>query len=148
MQIFERIEASVISEGARGAEFVELNVAFQNHFGGRGDFEVDGFALDEIDGGSAQEACDEVFLDVWWRGDDSGKSDGRVGADGDGDLHAPAGAIAVGEDGASGAARHDIDRGARVLVGVVSSRVLADQMAGSGRPRAVGSHTVRAGARV
>src|SRR5580698_8247056 len=74
IKIFERVEAGVVAEGALGAEFVEVNVAFENDFGGSGDFEIDGLALDEFDGLLAEEAGDEIFLDVRWCGNDSGKS--------------------------------------------------------------------------
>ena len=45
VEIFERVEAGVVSERAFGAEFVEVDVAFENDFAGGRDFEVDGFAL-------------------------------------------------------------------------------------------------------
>ena len=45
VEIFEGVEAGVVSEGTFGAEFVEVDVAFENDFAGGGDFEVDGFAL-------------------------------------------------------------------------------------------------------
>jgi hypothetical protein len=48
----------VVSERAFGAEFVEIDVAFEDDFAGGGDFEVDGFALDELDRGRAEEAGD------------------------------------------------------------------------------------------
>ena len=82
------VEAGVIAEGAFGAEFGEVDVAFEDVFGVGGDFEVDGFGLDELGGFGAEEAGDEVFLDFGWGGDDGGEGDGGVCADGDGDFEA------------------------------------------------------------
>src|SRR5258708_26777662 len=45
IEIFERVEAGVVSEGAFGAQFVEVNMAFDDDLAGGGDFEVDGFAF-------------------------------------------------------------------------------------------------------
>jgi hypothetical protein len=45
VEIFERVEAGVVSERAFGAEFVEIDVAFEDDLAGCGDFEVDGFAF-------------------------------------------------------------------------------------------------------
>ena len=130
----------MIAERAFGAEFVELDVTFQNNLRSRGDFEVNGFAFDEIDGSSAQETCDQVFLNVWWRGHDGGECHGGVGADGDGNIHAPGGPASVGEDRAAGAARHDIDRGACRFAGMESSGALP----GRAGERAARPHTVSA----
>jgi hypothetical protein len=58
VEIFERVEAGVVAEGAFGAEFVEVDVAFEDDFAGGGDFEVYGFALDKFDRGGAEEAGD------------------------------------------------------------------------------------------
>ena len=82
------VEAGVVAEGAFGAELVEFDVAFEDDFGVGGDFEVDGFALDQLDGLLAQEAGDEELFDFGRRGDDGGEGGGGIGADGYGDLHA------------------------------------------------------------
>ena len=87
IEIFERVEAGVIAERALGAEFVEIDVAFENDFGVGGNFQVDGFALHQFDGLLAEEAGDQIFLDVGRRGNDGGESERGIGADGDGDLH-------------------------------------------------------------
>ncbi len=110
IKIFERVEAGVVAEGALAAEFVEMNVAFENDFGGGGDFEIDGLALHQLDGLLAEEAGDEIFLDVGRRGNDGGESEGGVGADGDRDFHFAGGSV-LGEDGAAGGAGHEIDGG-------------------------------------
>ena len=52
-----------------------------------GDFEVDGFALHKFDRLLAEEAGDEIFLDVGRCGHDGGKRERGVGADGDGNFH-------------------------------------------------------------
>jgi len=46
----EGVEAGVVAEGAFAAEFAEFDVALEDDFGVGGDFEVDGFALDDFDG--------------------------------------------------------------------------------------------------
>ena len=56
VEVFERVETGVVAEGALGAEFVEVDVAFENDFAGGGDFEIDGFAFDQFDGSGAEEA--------------------------------------------------------------------------------------------
>ncbi len=86
--VLHGVEAGVVAEGAFGAELAELDEAFEDDLGVGRDFEVDGLALDELDGLLAEEAGDEVLLDFGWRGNDGGEGDGGVGADGDGDLHA------------------------------------------------------------
>ena len=52
--------------------------------------QVDGFALDKLDGLLAEEAGDDEFFYFWRGGDDGGKCGGGIGADGDGDLQASA----------------------------------------------------------
>ena len=99
----------MISEGALGAEFVEIDVAFEDDFGVGGDFEIDGLALHEFDGLLAEESGDDVFLDVGRGGDDGGEGEGGVGTDGNGDFHFAGWANAGGEHGASGGTRHDVD---------------------------------------
>ena len=112
VEIFERVEAGVVAEGAFGAEFVEIDVAFEDDFAGGRDFQIDGFAFDEFDGSGAEEAGDEIFFDVGRSRDDGGKSYGGVGADGDGDFHFAGGMIRFGEDLAAGGAGHEIYGGA------------------------------------
>ena len=50
--------------------------------------QIDGLALDELDGLLAEEAGDDEFFYFWWGGNDGGKCGGGIGADGDGDLQA------------------------------------------------------------
>ena len=94
IEIFERVEAGVIAERAFGAEFVEIDVAFENDFRRRGNFEIDGFALHQFDRLLPQKAGDEVLLDVGRRGNDGGKRERGIGADGDGDFHLALGQVA------------------------------------------------------
>ena len=80
-------------------------------------------ALDEFDGLLAEEAGDEVLLDLGRGGDDGGEGGGGVGADGDGDFHAVAADLGdgVGGDGggvgggggAAGGEGHEVDGGGR-----------------------------------
>ena len=97
IEIFERIKTGVIAEGAFGAEFVEVDVAFENDFGAGGNFEIDGFAFHQLDRFLAEEAGDQVLLDIGRSGDDGGESQRGIGADGDGDFHF-AGGLVLGED--------------------------------------------------
>ena len=46
--VLHGVEAGVVAEGAFGAEFAEVHVAFQDVLGVGGDFEVDGLGLDEL----------------------------------------------------------------------------------------------------
>ena len=48
--------------------------------------QIDGLALDELDGLLAEEAGDDELFYFWRRGNDGGKRGGGIGADGDGDL--------------------------------------------------------------
>ena len=54
-------------------------------------------ALDLFPAPLAEESGDEIFLDIRRRGNDGGKCDRGIGADGDGNFHFAAGPIAVGE---------------------------------------------------
>ncbi len=76
----------MVAEGAFAAQLAELDVALEDDFGVGGDFEIDGFALDDLDGLAAQEAGDHELFDFRRRGDDGGKGGCRIGADGDGDF--------------------------------------------------------------
>ena len=101
------VEAGVVAERAFAAEFAEFDVAFEDDFGVGGDFEVDGFALDDLDRLAAQEAGDHELFNFGRRGDDGGKSECRIGANGDGDFEPRAFQIADGDlrnaaDGAVG----------------------------------------------
>jgi hypothetical protein len=58
VEIFEGVEAGVVSKGALSAELVEVDIAFEDNLAGGGDFEVDGFAFDEFNGSCAKEAGD------------------------------------------------------------------------------------------
>ena len=73
IEIFERVEAGVVAEGAFAAEFVEIDVAFENDLRVGGNFEVHGLALHQLDRLLAEEAGDEIFLDVGRGGDDGAK---------------------------------------------------------------------------
>jgi hypothetical protein len=110
----------VVAEGAFGAELAERDVAFEDVLGVGGDFEVDGLALDQLDGLAAEEAGDEVLLDLGRRGDDGGEGGRGIGADGDGDLHAAFADLGEGgggdgcggrRGGAAGGEGHDVDAG-------------------------------------
>jgi hypothetical protein len=95
----EGVEAGVVAEGALGAELAQFDVAFEDDFSVGGDLEIDGFALDDFDGGAAQEAGDEVLLDFGRGGDDGGEGGGGIGADGYGDFETRAAEIAESDLG-------------------------------------------------
>jgi hypothetical protein len=92
--VLHGVEAGVVAEGAFGAQLAEFDVAFEDDLGVGRDFEIDGFALHDLDRLAAQEAGDQILLDIRRRGNDGGECRGRVGADGYGDLHARAFEIA------------------------------------------------------
>ena len=85
--IFERVETGVVAEGAFGAEFVEIDVAFENDFGVGGNFQIDSFALHQFHRLLAEEAGDDEFFDVGRRGNDCGERQRGFGADGDRHFH-------------------------------------------------------------
>jgi hypothetical protein len=58
IEIFEGVEAGVIAEGALGAEFVEVHVAFEDDFAGGGNLQIDCLAPDQFDGSGAKESGD------------------------------------------------------------------------------------------
>ena len=87
IKIFERVEAGVIAERTFGAQFIEIDIALEHDLARGGNFEIDGLALHQIDRRSAQESGDQVFLNLGRRRNDRRKSYGRIGADGDRNLH-------------------------------------------------------------
>ena len=88
----------MVAERALAAEFVEVDVAFENDLCSRGNFEIDRLALHQFDRLLAQKAGDQIFLDIGRRGHDRGKSDGGIGADGDRDFHFAARTVAFDQD--------------------------------------------------
>src|SRR5580704_3493531 len=111
VEIVQRIKTGVVAEGPLGAEFVKVDVALQNDFSIGWDFEVDGLALDELDGLLPEEAGNQEFFDVRWGGNNGAEGERGIGANGDGDFHFARGHGLVGELGASRGAGHDVDRG-------------------------------------
>ncbi len=71
--VFQRVEAGVISEGAFSAEFVELDITFEDDFGVGWDFEIDGLALHQLDWLLAEESGDDEFFYVGRGGNDRGE---------------------------------------------------------------------------
>src|SRR5437868_10179578 len=71
--VFEGIEAGVVAERAFGAQFIQMNMSFEDDFSRGGDFEINGFALHELYRLLAQEAGDEVFLYIGGSGDYGGE---------------------------------------------------------------------------
>ena len=63
----------MIAEGAFGAEFVEIDVAFEDDLGVGGNFQIDGLALHQFDRLLAQESGDDEFFDIGRRGHDGGE---------------------------------------------------------------------------
>ena len=60
----EGVETGVVAKGAFAAQFAQFDVAFEYDFSVGGNLEIDGFALDDFDGLAAQEAGDEILLDL------------------------------------------------------------------------------------
>ena len=131
----------MIAKGAFAAQFAQLDVAFEDDFSVGGNLEIDGFALDDFDGLAAQEAGDEILLDLGRSGDDGGESCGRIGADGHGNFEARAFEIAqrhlrkaadgTVRDGDSAACRlgHGRDASGERIFGGVGCRSLAQGFA-------------------
>ena len=86
--VFHGVETGVVAKGAFGAQFAEVDEAFENVLGVGRDFQINGLGADKLDGLLAQEAGDEILLDLGGRGDDCGERRGRVRPDGYSDLHA------------------------------------------------------------
>src|SRR5208282_4839661 len=87
IEVFERVEAGVVAEGAFAAEFVQVDVALEDDFCRGRDFQVHGLALHQLHRLLAQEAGNHELLDVGRRGDDGSEGQRGLGADGDRDLH-------------------------------------------------------------
>src|SRR5580704_14052241 len=109
IEIFQRIEAGVITERSFGAELIEVNVAFQNYLGTGWHFEVYGLAFHQLNRFLAKESGDQVLLYVRRRGNDGGKRDSRLSADRDSHLHL-SGGTTVGKNRSARRPRHEIDR--------------------------------------
>ena len=80
------VEAGVVAKGAFGAQLVEADVTFEHDFRRGGHLQIDGLALDQLDGLLAEKAGDDELLYLRRCGDDGGEGGGGIGADGDGDL--------------------------------------------------------------
>src|SRR5580704_12915771 len=67
--IVERIKSGVIAKRTFDAEFIEVDVAFENDFCVGGNFQIDGLALYEFHGLLTEESGDDELFDVGGRGD-------------------------------------------------------------------------------
>ena len=50
----------MVAEGSFAAQFVQIDIAFEDDFTGRGNFQIDSLALDQLDGSTAKKAGDEA----------------------------------------------------------------------------------------
>ena len=73
IQIFKRIEAGVIAEGAFGAKFVEMYVPFEHDFAGCRNFEIDRLAFHKLDRFLAQKSGNQIFFNIRRSGNDRAK---------------------------------------------------------------------------
>src|SRR6185312_8100118 len=89
--VFEGVETCVIAEWAFSAEFVQLDVAFQNNLGRRRYFQIDGLAFHKLNRFLPEKTGDDKLLDLWWRGDNGRKGQSWIGADCNRHFHGPAG---------------------------------------------------------
>src|ERR1035437_1311278 len=80
----EGVEAGVVAKGPFGPQLAQLDVAFEDDCGVGGNLEIDGFALNDFDGGASQEAGDEILFDFGRGGGDGGQGGGGIGAEGGG----------------------------------------------------------------
>ena len=88
----------MIAERAFGAHFVERDVAFENDFGVRGNFEGVGFALHHFHRLAAQKSREHHFVEIGRNRQHAGERRRWIGADRDGD-----GNFSVGIGGAGAA---------------------------------------------
>ncbi len=84
--VLERVEAGVVAEGAFAAQLAQFHVAFENDLGVGRHFEIDGLALDDLDGLAAQKTRDQKLFDFRRRRHDGGEGCGGIGADGYGNF--------------------------------------------------------------
>jgi hypothetical protein len=59
----------VVAERAFRAQFVELDESFEDDLSMSGNFKIDCLALDQLQRALAQEARDDILLDLGRRGD-------------------------------------------------------------------------------
>src|SRR5215467_8890583 len=102
--ISQRVEAGVVAERSFCTQLVQMYVAFENYFCGRGYFQVDGFTLHQFNGFLPEKTSNNVFLDVGRSRDDGRKRQCRIGADCDRDFHLASGHAVVGQLGSAGRA--------------------------------------------
>jgi hypothetical protein len=95
--------------GPSRAKFVEIHIAFEHDFAGRGNFQVNRFTFHEFDRRSAQEAGDQIFLDLRGRGNNGRKRHCGFGADRDGNFHFAGRPAAFGDHRSARRPRHDVD---------------------------------------
>ena len=69
------VEAGVIAKRAFHAQFVQLHIAFENDLRIRRHFEIDGFALDQLDCLLAQKSCNDELFDLWRCGHNGGEGE-------------------------------------------------------------------------
>ncbi len=82
------VEAGVVAEGTFGAEFADLDVALQHVLGMRGYLQIHSLALHQFQRRLAQEAGNQVLLNLRRRGYDGAEGRRGIRADGDCNLHA------------------------------------------------------------
>ena len=88
--------------GSFAAQFVQIDIALEDNFTAGWNFQIDGFALDQLDGSTAKKAGDEVFLDLGRSRDDGRKGHDGIGADRDRDLHCAGGTVWFSQDACRG----------------------------------------------
>ena len=68
--VFERVKAGVVSERPFGPQLVEFYITFQNDFSRRRNFQVNGFALNQLERLLPKESGNQVFLHIRRRRND------------------------------------------------------------------------------
>src|SRR5579872_6475160 len=109
VKVFERIETSVVAEGTLAAEFVEVHVSLDHDFTRSWNFEIDGFAFDQIDRRSAKKSSDQVLLNFRRRGHDGTESYCRISTDCDCHFHLARRAFSFGQNRTARRPCHDVD---------------------------------------
>ena len=84
----QRVVAGVVAERPFRAQFAQRDVALQHDLGVGRHFKIAGLALDHLDRTAAQETGDHHLVEIGRQRQDGRVHRRRVGADGDGDVHA------------------------------------------------------------
>ena len=107
--VLQGVKPGVISKGTLRAQLVQMNVSFEDDFGGGRNFQVQGFAFHQLDRLLPQEPRNQVFLDIGWRRHDRRKRNCRISSNCHRDFHLPPRHVSIRPARPSGGSRHQVD---------------------------------------